>query len=232
MKKLNFIVQAKGGVGKSLFMYLFALTKERESESLFIDVDASTQTSARQLKFLPQNRLDAITLLDEKEVLVRDNLISYLENLSKCGFQECFFDFGAPESEQLPALLERDLPFKEFADELGFEVVFHIVIAGGGAYKASVNYLRKMIAATQNQFQLIVWQNITSFSKHPELSQELASNCHNLGLTLKLYGDFEPSSNLGSQILDGVRKGDALENYQTGARLRLKRELKINFNHE
>ena len=53
-----------------------------------------------------------------------------------------------------------------------------------------------------------------------------------MNLPLRQFADFDPSSNLGSQILDGVRKGYSLSDYQTGARLRLKKELTENFKDE
>lgn len=49
MKKLSFIVQAKGGVGKSLLVYLIGLSEENNESSFFVDVYASTKTSCKQL---------------------------------------------------------------------------------------------------------------------------------------------------------------------------------------
>jgi cellulose biosynthesis protein BcsQ len=51
MKKIHFIAQAKGGVGKSLLMYLFALKFGHDSSIFFVDLDSSTESSKRQLKF-------------------------------------------------------------------------------------------------------------------------------------------------------------------------------------
>jgi len=231
MKQLHFIIQAKGGVGKSLLTYLLALTQQDSPGSLFVDVDSSTQTSTRQLHFLGDSRTESLSLLNDKEVLVRDNLISYLESLAESPFETIYFDFGAPESEQLPALLERDVPFREFLDELGCEAHFHVVVGGGGAYASSVAYLQKILKALQEQFEVTVWKSLTTFNNFPVLAEELQRNCQLMHLALKGFGDFEPSSNLGGQILDGIRKGYQLAEYQTGARLRLKKELNV-FNHE
>jgi cellulose biosynthesis protein BcsQ len=145
MKKLHFIIQAKGGVGKSLLMYLFALKHHKRSECLFVDLDASTHTAKRQLTFVDQEQFDSVSLMDEKGLLVRDNLINYLQSASESEFEEIYFDFGAPESEQLPSLMEYDIPFKTFAELLDYEVTFHVVIGGGGAYNASVEYLLKCL---------------------------------------------------------------------------------------
>ena len=232
MKQLHFVVQAKGGVGKSLLTYLLGLSNHSNEDALFVDVDSSTQTSSRQLKFLGEHRTETLSLLNDKEVLVRDKFIAYLESLADTPFQNIYFDFGAPESEQFPALIERDLPFKEFLDELDFEAHFYLVVGGGGAYASSVEYFQKMMKVLGNDFDVAVWKSITTFNNFPLLAQELERNCHKLQIPLRQFGDFEPSSNLGSQILSGIRLGYALNDYQTGARLALKKELKQNFGYE
>ena len=231
-KELNFVLQAKGGVGKSLLTYLLGLAKQTQDSTLFVDVDNSTKTSTRQLICLGETRTETLSLLNEKEVLVRDMLVSYLESLVHLPFQQVYFDFGAPESEQFPALLERDLPFKEFADVLNFKVKFHIVIGGGGAYKASIDYLQKILKALNNEFEVTVWQSLTTFNNFPTLAKELQTNCQRVGLLLRPFGDFEPSSNLGEQILNGIRQGYGLNEFPTGAKLRLKKELNDHFKDE
>ena len=130
------------------------------------------------------------------------------------------------------AVMNIDLPFKEFTDELNFTVIFHIVIGGGGAYTASVDYLQKMMRALNNDFEVQVWQSITTFNNFQSLAGELKKNCDKLNIKFRPFGDFDPSSNLGSQILDGIRKGYGINDYQTGAKIRLRKELNENFKDE
>ncbi|MCE7066676.1 hypothetical protein [Dyadobacter sp. CY326] len=229
-RKFNLILQAKGGVGKSLHTYLRALS-EKDKTSLFVDLDSSTQTSTRQLAFLGDERLETISLIDNRDMLVRDLFIGYIESLMQTPFDEIFMDFGAPESEQFPALVSRDLDFKEWCDEVDADAVFHIIIGGGGAYRASVEYLQKMIEVLEGKFRILVWENVFSFRQFSRLSEELANNCAALGLEHIRFGDFEANSLLGSQILDGIRNGFPLENYGPGARLRLKKEIRESFCH-
>lgn len=230
-RTMNYILSAKGGVGKSVLTYEWAVNYSSKNigNVLFVDLDNSTNTSTKQLKFLEENQLETISLLNEKEVLVRDNLVSYLESLAESSFDEIVFDLGSPESEQIPALIERDLPFLEFMDEIGFTAVFNVVVGGGGAYRPSVEYLQKLLKALNGEFKVVVWSNTTSFNKFPELATELELNCSKLGLEFRRFGDFDPSSHLGSNILDGIRKGFGLNDYTTGARLALKKELKQTF---
>jgi hypothetical protein len=229
MKKLHFIIQAKGGVGKSLLTYLMAQSQKDNPDAFFVDVDGSTQTSTRQLKFLGEKRVESITLLNNDEVLIRDLLIQYLESLSKTPFKEIYFDFGAPESEQFPALISKDLPFKLFLEEMNFTAHFLVVIAGGGSYLASVNYLNKIFEAVNHEYPITVWKNITSFKNSEILTEELQENCDENDLKLAQFGDFEPNTSLGIQILDHISLGSPLEAYKTGARLKMKSELLQHF---
>ncbi|KAA6437097.1 hypothetical protein FEM33_20275 [Dyadobacter flavalbus] len=230
MKQVHFIMQSKGGVGKSLLAALIGLKSQNSESTAFVDLDCSTKSSMRQLKFLGGNRLEAVSLLNEKEVLVRDNLVSYLESLVNTPFEEIIFDFGAPESEQFPALIERDLPFEEFMDMLQMKVNYHIVIGGGSAYIPSVQFLQNLYRIVDNKTSLTVWASITTFNHQPMLLKELQQNCDKLGLKLCKFGDFDPQSHLGGQILDSIRLGIPLEEYSPGSKLRMRKELTENIN--
>lgn len=232
MKKMHLILQAKGGVGKSLLTYLFALTKAHKPDTLFVDVDSSTKTSTRQLVFLRENQLESISLLNNHEMLVRDIFIKYLESVSQTNFKEIFFDFGAPESEQFPALMKHDIPFKLFLEKIGYKAHFHIVVAGGGSYFASMDYLQKIGLVINNEFPITVWKNITSFNNSENLASELEETCKSTGLKLAQFGDFEPHSSLGSEILGNISKGIPIEKYWIGAGMKINYELKLNFNYE
>jgi hypothetical protein len=229
MKKIHYILNAKGGVGKSVLCYLLAIKNYENKKTVFIDTDNSTQTSTKQLKFLESNRTETLSLLNENQVLIRDRLVSYLETLATSKFEEFYFDLGSPESEQIPALLERDIPFKEFLNQLGFEAHFNIVIGGGGAYRPSIEFFRKLLKAINGQFEVTVWQNITSFTNFPDIAEELKTNCEKMNIRFRKFGDFEPSSYLGSIILDGIRKGYGINDYSIGAKLKLEKELSDNF---
>ncbi|HEV7378470.1 MAG TPA: hypothetical protein VGN64_01645 [Dyadobacter sp.] len=224
MKQIHFIAQAKGGVGKSLLMYLFALKFGHDPSVYFVDLDSSTHTSKNQLRFIPQTNMEVLPLNNDKDVLVRDRLISYLDLVSNSSFDQFFFDLGSPESAQLPALLRYDLPMKEFADMLNLEMIFHIVMAGGSAYVPSGQYLDQ-IGEVAKDFQINVWKSVTSFRKYPELSKELEAYCQTANYPLYKFGDFEPESDLGGQILDGARRGFTLSDHQIGPMLRLRNEL-------
>ncbi|MDQ6482610.1 hypothetical protein RB622_29785, partial [Dyadobacter sp. LHD-138] len=137
-----------------------------------------------------------------------------------------------PESEQFPALVCKDLNFKAWCDRLSNEVTFHIIIAGGGAYHACVEYLKKMIQAANGRFRIVVWQNLSTFSELPKLAADLSNNCDRFGLELRQFGDFDAGTLLGIQILEGIRNGYSLDQYPFGAQICLETELENNFSDE
>ncbi|MCF0057159.1 hypothetical protein [Dyadobacter sp. CY356] len=232
MKKFHFIAQSKGGVGKSLLMYLFALKYGDKKDILFVDLDSSTESSKKQLSFIDRDNFDVVSLNDDRDVLVRDLLVGYLEEASESRYEQVYFDLGSPESAQLPSLIRYDLPMKEFADESGFEMIFHVVIGGGTAYQSSVNYLEQIRAAVGNDFKIIVWKSITSFRGFASLVLDLEERCVKAGLRLRQFGDFEPRTAQGGEILDGARLGWGLENYSRGTRLKLKGQLQTDIKDE
>ena len=230
--ELNLICQAKGGSGKTMLATLIAhaYTQKNDKSVLFVDMDSSTNSLSKNIAgLIKEENKERVSLLNNKQVLVRDLLISYIESLADLHFTKIYADMGAPESEQLPALLT-DLDFVEFCDELKIKVNFHIVITAGG-YVASIDYLKTMLSVVDND-SITVWRNITTFNNYPNLTNELEDNCKALKLNLRAFGDFDASTNLGALILSSITKSVPFLDYSTGARIKLKGELVRNFNPE
>lgn len=123
-KKFYLNIQSKGGAGKSMLTYLQAVKNETNEKTYFIDLDSSTKTSSQQIKFIQthsENRLLTIEMFDNLKKIEREKLFEILAALNNYSFDEFYIDFGAPESEQLPALFNMDFTidqFKEFETEL------------------------------------------------------------------------------------------------------------------
>ena len=236
MKKqqINLVISNKGGCGKSTLFYLFALANKHNPNASFVDCDFQTETSTRQVSlFLEPSQFQTLKLVDERNVLQRDKIISFWESLMSTPNVECFMDFGSAESEGLLHLIEDDVPFVEFANAVNQEFVFNVVVAGGAAYKACVNYLIKLHTILKNKFRIVVYANLTSFSQFPELHKELHNNIKKMNNTeIVDWGDIQPSTFIGTQILDNIRRGGDISNLSIGPKLKLIRELKNNFNYE
>lgn len=107
---------------------------------------------------------------------------------------------------------------------------YHIVIAGGSSYMPSIEYLQTLYRIISNKDAINVWCSLTTFNQYPTLMSELQENCKRLNLKLHSFGDFDPQSHLGGQILNSIRMGLPLEEFSPGAKLRMRKELNENIN--
>ncbi len=231
MKHVHFILQAKGGVGKSFLTYLYALTQENNPSALFVDVDNSTQTSDRQLAFLRgQKRVAKLSLFNERDKQDRQLLPKSLLQLAAQSYQEYYLDFGAPESEQFPALLRRDLSaamLKQVETHTDSTYTFHVVIGGNTAFKPCVEYLISMVGILEGLFPVQIHLNEYNFvgPAQAEQRKSLANFCTENGLILHSFGRIDADSEVGKQIVHYAQLGKGLAEYGFLERLVMEREI-------
>jgi hypothetical protein len=232
MKTVYFNVQSKGGAGKSMLTYFQALKHEDNPKACFVDLDSSTKTSTRQLKFLhEQERLFEIDIYDRARKIEREKLFDVLDILSATGFEAIFIDFGAPESEQLPALLTMDFTldeFKEFEASLGLRFVFNIIMAGGPAYIPCFDYLKSMIQLVGGYFETCCYINEHTFSGCPELMDEVTefAKLTKVKFGVIRFGNIQTDRSSGQTILGYVSQGKGFQEFETfTSRTIMKREL-------
>lgn len=234
MKKFQFNVQAKGGSGKSMLTYLQALREQANDRAYFVDFDSSVRTSRQQLKFLQGKtppRFAVMGLLDSRDKLDRQLLFENLQQLTEKDYNVFYLDFGAPESDQLPALFSRDYTaeeFKQVEEELGVEFTFNVVIAGGAAYEACTNYLEKITALAGGLFDVCMYLNQSTFTGSPQLVEELqAYRVLNAGLItgLRLFGDFDVTTAPHKSILQKSGEGKGMEAYAFVEKIKILKEL-------
>lgn len=236
MKTIEFIVQAKGGTGKSFLAYLFALKQEKNEKALLVDLDSSTQSSKKNLKFLMGRdpvRLIASNLLDDRKKIVRDKLLSTIEGLVSLpeDYEHIYLDFGAPESEQLPALISHDLQpkdLKAFEEHLGVKFVFNIVVAGGTAYVSCTDYLQQLVDLVGSLFETNVIANENTFYNFNHLLEELkvyVEKKGNKNIKYKSFGDIDVSSDVGKAIMVNIEQGKGFDELSFIAKLKMRNEL-------
>ena len=234
MKQFFFNTQAKGGSGKSMLTYLLALKNESNEKSYFIDLDSSVKTSTQQLKFLQgkqPSRFALMNLLDPRDKIDRQLLFENLLELSQKEYSEFFFDFGAPESDQLPSLFSKDYTieeFKQIQDELNAKFVFNVIVAGGGAYEACTKYLQKIVELVNGVFEVNIYINQASFANHQHLIEELktyASIKKNKIHSVNLFGDFDITTAPHKNILNIIEQGKGIEAYVFVEKIKILKEL-------
>jgi hypothetical protein len=233
MKTYYFNIQSKGGAGKSMLTYLQALKFEADEKSLFVDLDSSTKTSVRQLRFVGlKKRVVEVDIFDRLRKIEREKLFQVLETLNRTGFERVFVDFGAPESEQLPGLFSIDFSveeFKAFEAELNARFVFNIVVAGGTAYRSCFEYLKRMTELLDGRFELLAYVNEFTFQHYEHLVDEVrqfARATEGRVRDVRPFGNIQVDRSSGQHITDNVKEGRGLPDYQSfAARTIIRREL-------
>jgi len=144
MKKMTFILQSKGGVGKSAFAYLLANKNKERKDLKIVDMDNETNTASDQIKFLKpakHNLINAGTKNIDRSAF--DNFFEDFIYSEKYSSALC--DLGATTSEQFLVFLKED------GDEIikalikmDCEIQVCCVVAGSNAFPASAEYCREL----------------------------------------------------------------------------------------
>jgi len=218
MKTFYFNIQAKGGVGKSFLTYLLALKEKDNEKALFIDLDSSVRTSAKNINFLKNRkpaRLVEADLLDDKKKTMRDKLLYNIESFCNFGdYEKYYLDFGAPESTQLPILLSLDYSIddlKEFEKHLGVKFIFNIIIGGDGAYNACTNFLEEMVGIINGKFETNIFANKLTFPTFPNLLDEIkayADMKKDQITSYNTFATFDQTSKFGKELMEWFNTGE------------------------
>lgn len=233
MKTFEFNIQSKGGAGKSMLTYLQALKHEQDENALFVDLDSSTKTSVKQLRFIGlRKRVIEVDMLDKIRKIEREKLFEVLESLNRMPFHHFYVDFGAPESEQLPGLFSIDYTMDEFcgfAEELNAEFRFNVVMAGGTAYRSCFDYLKRITELVDGRFPVTAFVNEYTFQHYEHLILEIKDFVDATGglvESVRPFGDIHTDRNSGQQITDNVKEGKGIGDYRSfAARTIIRREL-------
>jgi hypothetical protein len=233
MKTYYFNIQSKGGAGKSMLTYLQALRYEGDENSLFVDLDSSTKTSVRQLRFIGlKKRVVEVDIFDRLRKIEREKLFQVLESVNRTPHERVFVDFGAPESEQLPSLFSIDFTveeFKAFEQELNARFVFNVVVAGGTAYRSCFEYLKRIAGMLDGRFELYAYLNEFTFQHYEPLIEEVrqfAKVSDGRIKDVRLFGNIQLDRSSGQHITDNVKEGRGLADYGSfAARTIIRREI-------
>lgn len=153
MSTIHFVMQGKGGVGKSFVASTIAQYKHhKEQTPLCFDTDPINSTfhnyTALNVHHLP--------IMDEDEINPRhfDNLIEQISSSA----DDVIIDNGASSfvplshyliSNQVPLLLK----------EQGHEVVIHVIITGGQALFDTINGFSQLVEQFPDDVRFVVWLN-------------------------------------------------------------------------
>jgi len=154
--KIHFITQAKGGAGKSLLAFMLA---EKYKDAVILDLDDATTTTMKQLAYRKPVK---VSFLDPSTKRIdRGAFNGLFESVVETKKQLFIADLGASVAEQQPKYFAMTAigAIMEVFQQHAIDLQLICVIGGGNIFKATMEYLAELVAATQGQLKIIVAQN-------------------------------------------------------------------------
>lgn len=151
---INFILQGKGGVGKTLISSILAQYKMETDDSrlICIDTDPVNATFAN-FKAIGARRLE---IMDDTKI----NEAKFDQMMEMILSEESDFiiDNGASSFVPLSSYLVENKAIEMLA-ESGKKVIVHVVVTGGNAFSDTLTGLRKVANQFGDSIEIIVWLN-------------------------------------------------------------------------
>ncbi len=154
MANIHFIMQGKGGVGKSLSASLLAqYMKDRDKVTICYDTDPVNQTFSAITELDVQH----LPILENDEINTRifDQLIEKLINIDDD--IEVIIDNGAATFIPLSSYMIENT-IVDLLEERSHKVFIHVIIVGGQGYKDTVNGFASVVQYFPKA-TLVVWEN-------------------------------------------------------------------------
>ena len=164
-KKVTFLAQSKGGVGKS-FITWFIARSQKDATSIFIDLDKSTRTSQRLKSLVGNDRILELSIMDGNLKMDREAFLNIFANISKTETEEWYVDLGAPESDELKSFFKNEVSgneLKEILDDFDIDLRILVIIAGEDAFAASVSYYKELSELAGDFINIVAIKNEGTF---------------------------------------------------------------------
>ena len=154
MGTINFVLQGKGGVGKSFIASLLAQFYQRNEQPLIcVDTDPVNRTfsgyssfSVERIELLKNNQIDSAAF---------DQIMELLFKNEQCNF---VIDNGASSFLPLTAYLIETQALN-MMQEAGYHIRVHTIITGGQALRDTINGFLALCQQFPDSGELVVWLN-------------------------------------------------------------------------
>jgi hypothetical protein len=154
MKKVHFILQGKGGIGKSFVSTLIAqYIQQQDPDVLCLDTDPINATFSS----FPTLNVRSVTLLESNNTIDERRFDDMMEEIFESD-SNVVVDNGAASFTPLSSYLI-DNEALTAIQEAGKEVVIHSVIAGGLAQDNTVSDFVNLTSQLPEGVQVVVWLN-------------------------------------------------------------------------
>jgi hypothetical protein len=152
----HFVLQGKGGVGKSFIAYLAAqYIQDQERLAGCFDIDQENATFAQygSLDVKKVKVMDDSRIIDQRQF---DGLIS--EIFEKASGKDVIVDSGANTFSPLLAyLLENEI--LALLEESEIQAIVHTVVGGGDLFEDTKNALDSLVNTLPPSVKLVIWEN-------------------------------------------------------------------------
>jgi hypothetical protein len=227
MKKVNFIAQSKGGVGKSLFAWFVAQATKEDEETIFIDLDNSTRTSRRLSGFIDSSRVAELSILDNFNKLDRIKFMDMFEQISSNNATNFYVDLGAPESVEFKGMFDFEFPAEEVAavlTELEIDLTVYVVISGSDAMTQCIEYYDALTTSVQGHFNVIPLINEGTFggSKNLESGFQVFRDTGTEFMSFGNLGESDAAKN----IIGVITEQKDIDSLTMSGKMLFRRELK------
>jgi hypothetical protein len=154
LKKVHFVVQGKGGIGKSFVAMLLAqYIQQDDPDLLCLDTDP---VNATFLSFSALN-VRSINLLESNNTINERHFDEMMEQVMKAQ-SNVVIDNGATSYIPLSSYLIENEAF-DFIKSAGKQVVVHSVIAGGMAQHNTMSDFVTLVSQLPEDVNVVVWLN-------------------------------------------------------------------------
>lgn len=154
MKKVHFILQGKGGIGKSFVSSLIAqYIQQEDPDVLCLDTDPINATFSS----FPALKVRSVALMENNNMINEARFDDMMEDIFESE-SHVVVDNGAASFTPLSSYLLDNEAFAAI-QEAGKEVVIHSVIAGGLAQDNTVSDFLNLTSQLPEGVKVVVWLN-------------------------------------------------------------------------
>lgn len=153
-KRVNFILQPKGGCGKSVLMFLLA---EKYRDAFLLDMDDENDTTSKQLAYREPR---PYTFKASDNAIDRGIVNDFFEGIASSEKTHFIADLGGGISGQMPYYFEETGEvLSEFLESTDIVLELFVVIGGSNIFKQTMQNLNELVTAVNKRFTIKIFKN-------------------------------------------------------------------------
>lgn len=233
-KQITFVLNEKGGVGKSTLVYFYALKYHQDPTVMFYDTDTTIAATMKQCAFLEkEGRLKKFDFLSQAGYN-KSKFNELFKDIASSDKQSFFVDCGSQESKQFLLVLQDFIEvYKEFQTSGDYGIRFLVPIGNNGiVFSGTIDFVKSLMLSTEYSFPVYLMINIGLFNSASSdgldaqyaVIEELKNDFSKI-LKVQEYGKLYPVESTDKHILDGAGEGLTLDQYDIFCRGKIRNRI-------